>query len=234
MPRWQWATAVAAVVVIGALLMWADSTLLRGLFPQPFGQPTGAEVRPAPLPAGPLPGGGLRRRLDFRGLGPVGGLFSFWWFAAAGAGVVLLVTGTVVAAPARVRRVAEGLQASQLPLMFAAGVAATLLVFALTELLRATFVLIALAPIVWAAAGIGVLFGIGALALAVGHRLQEGLGPANPLLAAAVAVLILFDVSLVPVAGWIALALIGLTALGSAVVTRFGSARGWSLEELHW
>ena len=40
--------------------------------------------------------------------------------------------------------------------------------------------------------------------------------------------------ALIPVAGWIVLAAVAIVALGVAVVTRFGSPGGWSLEELEW
>jgi hypothetical protein len=59
-------------------------------------------------------------------------------------------------------------------------------------------------------------------------------GEVHPLLAALAGALVLVDVALVPVAGWIALAAIAVIALGVAVVTRLGSPGGWSLEELDW
>ena len=231
--RWGWPLLISALVVVGVLLAWADSDAFRAVFPHPFPQvrPRG-QFRPAefdlPFAGGPVP------RFIFAGFGPVGGIYTFWWFLAAGAGMVLLVLGVLVAMPARVRRAAERVQPATLSLFFAAGVATVLLVFAVSELMRATFVLLSLAAILWAMALLGVLFGAGGLALALGRWLRTRLGAIHPLIAASVAALALFDVALVPVAGWIVVAAVAVMALGVAVVTRLGSPGGWSLEELEW
>jgi hypothetical protein len=220
------------LVVLGVVMAWADSAALRGVFPDPF-----PEVRPRGLlraTAVEIPGGGPANRLVFGGLGPVGGVYTFWWFLSAGAATVLLVLAVLLATPARARRAAERVQLSTLSLFFAAGVATVLLVFAVSELMRATFILLSLAPFIWAISLIGVIFGAGGLALAFGRWLRTRLGDVHPLIAALAAALVLIDVALVPVAGWIALAAVAVTALGVAVVTRLGSPGGWSLEELDW
>jgi hypothetical protein len=173
-------------------------------------------------------------RLIFTGLGPVGGVYTFWWFLSAGAGTVLLVLGALVAMPARVRRAAERVHPTTLSLFFAAGVATVLLVFAVSELMRATFILLSLVPFLWAISLLGAVFGAGGLALALGRWLRTRVGDVHPLIAALVAAVALYDVALVPVAGWIVLAVVAIVALGVAVVTRLGSPGGWSLEELEW
>ncbi len=233
--RWAWPALIGGLLVAGLLLAWADSTLLRGLFPQPFGAPGRGEVfgRPATLPP-PLGGRGYRGGIIFRGLGAVGGLYTFWWFVAAGIGAVLACLGAVVAAPRRTRVAAEQVQVAALPMIFAAGFAAILLGLAVTLLLRTTFFLLSLVPFVWVLALTAGLFGFGVLAVAIGRRLADRLGAAPPLVAALGAVLLLFDIGLVPVLGWVALALIAVLALGVAAVTRLGSDRGWSLEDLNW
>lgn len=223
---------IAALVVAGLLLAWIDSTALRALFPQPMGPPRRAPLRPAELPR-PLPFAGERREgLLFLGLGPVGGLYSFWWFLASGAGLFLLLLPVLVAFPSRVRRAAERVQPQALSLMFVAGVATTLLVLAATLLLRTTFILLTFVPFVWAVAVAGVIFGLAALAAAAGRWLRRRLGEVDPLLAALAAILALYDLALVPVLGWVAMGAVVLAALGLAVITRLGSERGWSLEEL--
>jgi len=70
--------------------------------------------------------------------------------------------------------------------------------------------------------------------LASGRWLRVRLGPAPPVLAALAGVLVLIDAGLVPVAGWLFLAVIAVISLGLAVLTRVGSPTGWSLDELNW
>jgi hypothetical protein len=168
------------------------------------------------------------------GLGPAGGIYTFWWFLSVGAGLVALVLAVLVAMPGRARRAAERIQPATLSLFGAAGVATILLVFAVSELMRETFVLLSLVPFLWALSLLAIVFGAGGLALAFGRWLRTRLGNVHPLIAAFAAALALYDVALVPVAGWITLAAVAVTALGIAVVTRLGSPGGWSLEELDW
>ena len=231
--RWGWPLLISGLVVAGGLLAWADSEAFRALFPHPFPQvrPRGAFRPPQvdiPVAGTPIP------RFIFASLGPVGGIYTFWWFLAAGAGMVLLVLAVLVAMPARARRAAERVHPAMLSLFFAAGVATVLLVFAVSELMRLTFILLSLVPFLWAISLLGVVFGIGGLALALGRWLRTRLGDVHPLVAAFAAALALFDLALVPVAGWIVLAAVAIVALGVAVVTRLGSPGGWSLEELEW
>jgi hypothetical protein len=231
--RWAWPLLIAALVAAGLLLAWADSTVLRGLFPYPF-----PDVRPRGRfkpPAVDLPlGAAAGPRLVFPGLGPIGGIYTFWWFLSAGAGILLLVLAALVTMPARARRAAERVQPATVSLFAAAGVAAALLVFTISELLRATFILLSVVPFLWAVSLLAIVFGTGALALALGRWLRTRLGAAPALLAALAAAVALVDVALVPVAGWIVLAAVATVGLGVAVVTRLGSRSGWSLEELDW
>jgi len=46
--------------------------------------------------------------------------------------------------------------------------------------------------------------------------------------------LVLIDVGLVPVVGWLFLVVVAVLSLGLAVLTRMGSPAGWSFEELNW
>jgi hypothetical protein len=231
--RWGWPVIISVLLAAGLLLAWADSTAFRGVFPYPFPQvrPRGL-FRPAEvdIPPGvvPIP------RLVFGGLGPAGGIYTFWWFLSAGASAALLVLGTLVVMPGRARRAAGRVQPASLSLFFAAGVATVLLVFAVSELMRETFVLLSVVPFLWAISLVGIVFGAAGLALAFGRWLRDRVGQVHPLIAAFAAVLFMFDVALVPVAGWIALAVAAVAALGVAVVTRLGSPAGWSLEELDW
>jgi len=137
-------------------------------------------------------------------------------------------------APGRARRAAERVSLRLVALLLAAGISATLLILAATELLRATFWLLTLVPFIWAASAAATLFGCAALALAAGRWLRTRLGGGNPWLGVVLAALIVLDLALVPFAGWLLLALVGLAGLGLAVVTRLGSAGGWNLEDLNW
>lgn len=231
--RWGWPLLISGLVIVGLLLAWVDSTAFHEVFPYPFPQVRArGQFRPPDLN---IPGGVLRvPRFFTPGIGPVGGIYTFWWFLSVGAGLVLLVLAVLVAVPAQARRAAERVQPATLSLFLAAGVATILLVFAVSVLMRETFVLLSLVPFLWALSLLAIVFGAGGLALAFGGWLRARLGDVHPLIAALGAVLAVYDVALVPVAGWFALAAVALTALGIAVVTRLGSPGGWSLEELDW
>lgn len=236
MPRWTWLAAIAALIGIGLLLSWADTTLFRPLFPVPFEPPRRIEqVRPAPLiPDLPPPLEPGRRAFAFTGFGPVGGLYTFWWFLSTGAVMILLTLAVLVAIPGRVRRAAERVTPASLSFLFAGGIATALLGLAATALLRLSFVLLSFVVLVWGLALFGAVFGLAALALALGRWMRSRMGPVAPLVAALAGLLVVFDVALVPWLGWLVLAVVAVTALGLAVLTRLGSSSGWGLEELNW
>jgi hypothetical protein len=222
---------LGGLVVLAVLLAWANSTVFQPAFPQPFEPPRRPFFRPPETPAFPLSPFG---RAEFRGLGRVGGLYTFWWFLSLAAGAILLTLGVLVAFPLRVRRAAQRVSPATLPLMLAAGVATALLGLAVTVLLQVTFVLLSFVPLVWAVIAISVVFGEAALVLAFGRWLRARLGPAPPLLGALAGLLVLVDVGLVPVAGWLFLVLVAVASLGLSVLTRMGSPAGWSFDELNW
>jgi hypothetical protein len=230
MLRWGWVGLLAGLVVVAVLLAWADSTLFRPAFPQPFEPARRTGFRPLP-PTVPLAPPG---RVEFSGFGRVGGLFTFWWFLSLAAGLILLELGALLAVPQRIRRGAERVRPASLSLMLAAGVAAALLALAATVLLQVTFVLLSFVPLLWAVMAFGVVFGEAALVLAFGRWLRVRLGSAPPLVGILAGLLVLVDLGLVPVVGWVFLVVVALTSLGLAVLTRMGSPAGWSLDELNW
>lgn len=229
MLRWGWLALVAGLVVIAVLLAWADSTVFQPAFPRPP-EPARRGGFRVPIVEVPPPFGPRQ----FPGFGRVGGLYTFWWFLSVGAAVILVTLAALLALPARIRRAAERVGPASLPLMLAAGVAAALLGLAATVLLRTTFVLLSFVPFLLAVVALGVVFGEAALVLAFGRWLRARLGPAPPLFAVLAGLLVLIDVGLVPVVGWVLLVVVAVISLGLAVLTRMGSAAGWSLDELNW
>ncbi|HKF74545.1 MAG TPA: hypothetical protein VKF59_00245, partial [Candidatus Dormibacteraeota bacterium] len=146
--RWGWAALLAALLVIAVLLAWADSTVFRPLFPEPFEPPRRSSFRPPaslPLPAALLPE--VRTDVVFKRFGRVGGLYTFWWFLSVGAGMILVTLGIVLAFPQRVRRAAQAVSGRALPMLLVAGIATLLLGLALTVLLRVSFVLLSVVPL---------------------------------------------------------------------------------------
>jgi len=230
--RWTWPALLACLLVLGALLAVADAALLRPLLPQP--EPVrsfGPDGRPPALPRvvfgpGLLFGFGFgARQLDFG----YGGLVSTVVV------VLLLCLAAVVALPGRVRVAVERLEAPRgMVRAYAAGVAAALMVAAVSLLFRYTFLLIGIAPLLWLAAALATVFGLACLGLYTGRRLARRLGGVHPLLAALAGILLILDAALVPYLGWLFAAAAALVWLGLAAMTRFGSPRGWSLEELRW
>ena len=226
-PRWRWTALVVGLVVLALGLAWVDSVLV-GHFNNPL-EPAAAA---GPIPPLPEPGGRLRATRVF---GTVGGIFSFWWFLCIVLGVLAVTVLVVVALPGRVRTAIEGVESSGGPLLaLVAGVASLLLLGAFSLVVRLSVVLLPLLGVIWAVGALGVIFGTATLALFVGGLLRRRLGDIHPVTAAFTGLLLLADLALLPYAGIAALAVLGVTSLGVAVMTRFGSARGWSLDELEW
>ena len=94
--------------------------------------------------------------------------------------------------------------------------------------------LIGIAPVLWAAAALSIIFGLACLGLYCARLLARRLGATHPLLAASAGILLILDAALVPYLGWLFAAVAALMGLGLAAMTRFGSPRGWSLEDLRW
>lgn len=105
--------------------------------------------------------------------------------------------------------------------------------------LVALFVLIMLvtaavvAPLVAVLLAAATLMGLGAVMLALGRgiagRVAPGAAP-HPLRDLLIGALALFPLSLIPWAGWIVVLIAAATGFGAAIITRFGSEHGWSIE----
>jgi hypothetical protein len=228
--KWTWPSVIAALAIVAILLAVADSLWLRDWVPFSLPRPRPAselsQVPPGRRFVGPM---GPRPPLA-----PTQGLFSFWWFLSVGVAFLLSATAALVLFPARARTAVERLEApGGLLTALAAGIASVLLLVGALFVLRATFFLLPLVPVLLALAALGTVFGLACLALALARRLRRRMGPAHPLLLASTGLLVFFDVALIPFAGWLALALAAAAALGLSVITRLGSSPGWSIEELN-
>jgi hypothetical protein len=163
------------------------------------------------------------------------GLYSFWWFVSAGVAFIVAALAALVLFPARVRVAVERLESpGGVALALAAGIASALLLAGAVFVFRVTFFLLPLVPVLLVVAAVAAVFGLACVGLGVGRLLRSRLGQASPLLLAFTGVLCLFDLALIPFAGWLALAALLLVGLGVAVITRLGSTGGWSVEELNW
>lgn len=229
--RWRWPSLLAGLLLIAVLLALVDSNWLRDWFPQ--------AARPRSLV--PLVDGqaGDRRALILLAgtTAPprTEGLYSFWWFLTAGVAFIVAALAALVLFPARVRVAVERLESpGGIVLALAAGVASALLLAATVFVFRVTFFLLPLVPVLLVVTALAAVFGVASVGLTVGRLLRSRAGQANPLLLAFTGVLFLFDLALIPFAGWLALGALLLVGLGIAVITRLGSAPGWSVEELNW
>lgn len=230
--RRSWLIVLACLVVAGAALAWADAALLHPLLPHPTGAHIdGFRARtdgPPPRGAGP---GGFGFGLFLRGRDG----FGYGWILSTAAVLALAGLVAAVLVPARVRTAVERIEAPGGPVVvLVAGTVAAVLLAAVSLLLRYTFVLVGLTPLVWLTAVAAVIFGLAALGVFAGRRLQSALGAAPPLLVGLVGVLLVVDLALIPLVGWVFAGVAAVAALGLSVVTRFGSPDGWSLDALTW
>ncbi len=241
--RVAWAILIGALAVIGVLLAIADTS---NRLPNPMGD---VIVGPAAIVK--------QRTADqaetFRfnrsgivekavlvpivGLGPLNPYQALRAFLSNGAGLVLLALGALVLFPSRARNAVERLEARHgAEIALGAGLVMVLLTLAAVTLLRFTLLFLAVVPLVLFVALVAALFGIACISLAIGRLLHRRLRlpSAHPLVAALAGALVVFDLAVVPYAGVFALAAVAMAGLGLAVVTRLGSATGWSFGDLNW
>lgn len=224
-----WIVVVGCLLAAGAALAWADAVVLHPFLPAP---PTTArflarKVAPGAVVELPLPGFGIGFRTRDG--------FGYGWVLATAAVLGGAVVIAMALAPRRVRAAVERAEApGGLLVVVVAGAVTTLLVVTASLLLRYTFLLVGLAPVLWVGALVALVFGLAGLGVYAGRRLQRRIGAAPPLLAGLAGVVLVLDIALIPYAGWAFAGLVVITAIGLAVVTRFGSPDGWSLDALDW
>lgn len=171
------------------------------------------------------------------GFGPVNPYAALRAFLTNGAGLVLLALAGLILFPRRARNAVERLEGrGGVAIVLGAGLVLALLTVAVLTLLRFTLLFLAVVPLVVAVVLVAALFGMGCISLALGRLFHRRLHlPAvHPLVAALAGALLVFDLAVIPYAGVIAFGAIAAAGMGLAVVTRFGSASGWSFVDLDW
>ena len=240
--RWAWPLLIGLLALVGVLFAAADIGLRTPLL-GPYGSVI-AIARPEASPTTATDRFNRSRiaeRFTFpMPFGPVqivSPLRAVEGFLSNGAGLVLIALGALLLFPGRSRVAVQRLESrSGVAIALAAGVATALLTVAAVSLLRFTLIFLAAIPIVLAVAAAASLFGVSCVALAIGRLLERRLPlpDAHPLVVALAGSLIVFDLAVIPYLGLAALAVMAITGLGVAVVTRFGSETGWSFSDLRW
>ncbi len=246
MARWAWPIVIGALAALGVLLAVADISI-GDRWPSPFATViVGKSVLASPGPRTQTAnlrfdrsnfGNRLLLSSPIGGFGPLDPYQALRAFLSNGAGLVLLALAALVLFPSRARNAVERLESARgTEIAIAAGLVMVLLTLAAITLLRFTLLFLAVVPLVLLLALIAALFGIACISLAIGRLLSHGLRlpRVHPLFAALAGALVVFDVSVIPYAGVFALAAVAMAGLGLAVVTRFGSASGWSFNDLTW
>jgi hypothetical protein len=244
--RWGWPILLAALAAIGVVLAIADTALYGpALGPYPaflIGQSGERTIsRATPNPDQRFVRTRFPERVafgaPFGNLGTVSPMQALRAFLSNGAGLVLLALGVLLLFPNRARVAVERLEGRHGPeVALAAGVATFLLALGAVLLLRFTLFFLAVIPVILLVAVGTALFGIACIGLALGRFLGRRLhmAPAHPLLVALAGALVVFDLAAIPYLGAVALAAVAIAGLGLAVVTRFGSATGWTFRDLDW
>ena len=245
--RYGWAILIGVLAVVGILLAVADISA-GNRWPNPMAQaivgpastshPASAQTQTFRFDRSRV---GDRLIFDFPigGLGPLSPYQALRAFLTNGAGLVLLALAALVVFPARARSaVTRAALTSSCcsEIALGAGLVIVMLTLAAVTLLRFTLLFLAVVPLVLLVALVAGLFGIACISLALGRLLHRRLRLPNvhPLIAALAGALVVFDLAVIPYAGVFTLAAVAMAGIGLAVVTRFGSAGGWSFVDLDW
>jgi hypothetical protein len=242
--RWGWPLLIGVLAAAGILLAVADIAT-GAKWPNPL-----AEVMVGPVHTHGLGNPTETFRFDrtqaanrfafpnpFGGFGPLNPYRALQVLLTNGAGLVLLALAALVVFPSRARAAVERLESRQgAAIALVAGLVMIVLGVAAITLLRFTLLFLAVVPLVLLVALVAALFGIACISLAIGRLLHRRLHLPNvhPLVAAFAGALVVFDLAVIPYAGVFALIAVAVAGLGLTVVTRFGSAGGWSFGDLTW
>ena len=247
--RWGWPLLIAALAAVGILLAIADIAA-AAKWPNPMAEAlvgpgvvvkTGLPATTPPAQIVKFDRTGVGEKFIFdspiSGFGPLNPYQAVRAFLSSGAGLALLALAGLIVFPGRARSAVERLEDRHgAEIALGAGLVMVLLALAAITLLRFTLAFLAVVPIVLFAALIAALFGVACISLAIGRLLRRRLQlpGAHPLIAALAGSLVVFDLAVIPYAGVFVFAAVAMAGLGLAVVTRFGSAGGWSFGDLNW
>jgi hypothetical protein len=240
--RWAWPILIGGLAVAGILLSIADTSTR---LPKPFGgEVIGPSVVATYKPGQPKAVTFDRTQIGDKfvfepvvGLGPLSPYAAVRGLLTNGAGLVLLALAALVLFPSRARNGVERLEARYgAEIALGAGLVVVLLTLAAVTLLRFTLLFLAVVPLVLFIALVAALFGIACISLAIGRLMHRRLRlpDVHPLVAALAGALVVFDLAVIPYAGVFALAAVAMAGLGLALVSRLGSAGGWSFGDLNW
>lgn len=238
--RWGWAILIGALAIAGIVLSIVDTSekVTPPLAGTMFGQRVVThQLHTQTFQFEPKPFGDRVLVAPLIALGPLSPYEALRGFLTNGAGLVLLALAALILFPSHARNGVERLEARYgAPIALGAGVVMVLLAAAAITLLRLTLIFLAIVPLVSLAILLAALFGIGCISLAIGRLLHRRLHlpDVHPLVAAVTGALVVFDLAVIPYAGVFALGAVALVGLGLAVVTRFGSAGGWSFGDLNF
>jgi hypothetical protein len=246
--RWAWPLLIAALAAGGILLSLADISA-GAKWPNPFAEAMvgpARKVQPLKSPSAQ----DFTYRFDrtraedrlifaspFAGLGPLSPYQAMRALLTNGAGLVLVALAALLLFPTRARTAVERLEGKYgAPIAAGAGLVVLLLALGAVTLLRFTLLFLAVVPLLLSVVLVAALFGIACISLAIGRLLHRRLHlpQVHPLVAALAGALVVFDLAVVPYAGVFALAAVAMAGLGLAVVTRFGSAAGWTFGDLNF
>ncbi|HET9782381.1 MAG TPA: hypothetical protein VFR33_11455 [Candidatus Dormibacteraeota bacterium] len=241
--RYAWPILIGALAALGIMLALADIAV-GDRWPNPMAQVIIGAKPHARLPATQTlrfdrtrVGDRLIFESPISGFGPLNPYEAIRAFLANGAGLTLLALAGLIAFPRRARSAVERFESVPgAAISFGAGLVLVLLTLGVVTLLRFTLLFLAVVPLVVAVALVAALFGVGCIALAIGRLIHERLHlpDVHPLIAALVGALVVFDLAVIPYVGIVAFAAIAMAGLGLTVITRFGSAGGWSFVDLDW
>ncbi|MBI2908578.1 MAG: hypothetical protein HYX92_13115 [Chloroflexi bacterium] len=136
--------------------------------------------------------------------------------------------------PYRLRRVREAMDSSgsQALRTILTGILGYILVAGLVTLLTIIVIGMPLAVIIVLATILLSLAGLAAASLVIGRGLAKavGLRPDGPLTELVFGILLLFPLSILPLVGWVMVALANSLGFGAILLTKFGSEEGWTLQ----
>lgn len=217
------ATLSGDVITVGGSLQREAGAYIGGNVITNMPPPSIALPKPAPVPTTPS----AARRPSWPDFGPLGRIVALFFQAVALSALAMVLTALL---HPQLDRAADA--ALKQPLIAGSLGLLTVVLAALgSVILAVTLILIPVAMALVLALALAWLFGVVALGLALGEWITRAVHRTwEPVLSAGagafVLVIVAGAVGSIPCIGWLASVLIGLTGLGAAVMTAFGTRAG--------